>query len=191
AIRVVVYWTIPHRPESVFHLHRTCGVIFFPCHEARTEHRDKARARGRREPKRCLKLVNPKASHGPFRSFLDLPGIFGRILTSRGFRPYLDMYKGSCRCLTIQRHGAACRKPGTRERTSFHRKGMGPAPSGRANGMSQASQSFLDFSEWFWVFPSLIDFYGYACHLSACFDFSAICWHFPRIPNGYSYNFLK
>ncbi|MQM02743.1 hypothetical protein Taro_035511 [Colocasia esculenta] len=27
------------------------------------------------------------------RSFLDLLWIFGRILTSRGFRPYLDMYK--------------------------------------------------------------------------------------------------
>ncbi|MQL77897.1 hypothetical protein Taro_010314 [Colocasia esculenta] len=50
------------------------------------------------------------------------------------------MYKGYCRYLTIPRLGAACRKPGPGERTSFHRNGVGPAPPGRANGMSQASR---------------------------------------------------
>ncbi|MQL87521.1 hypothetical protein Taro_020062 [Colocasia esculenta] len=42
---------------------------------------------------RCSKLVNPKTIHGDLRSFLDLPRISGRILTSQGFQPYFDMYK--------------------------------------------------------------------------------------------------
>ncbi|MQL90836.1 hypothetical protein Taro_023438 [Colocasia esculenta] len=90
---------------------------------------------------RCSKLVNLEAIHGALQSFLDLPGLFGCILTSRGFRPYLDMYKGSCRYLTIPRLGTACCKLGPGERTSIHRKGMGPAPQRHANGMSQASRS--------------------------------------------------
>ncbi|MQL85629.1 hypothetical protein Taro_018160 [Colocasia esculenta] len=123
----------------------------------------------------CSKLVNLEAIHGALRSFLDLPGILDHILTFRDFPPYLDMYKGSCRYLTVRGLGAACRKPGSGERTSFHRKGIGPAPPGRANGMSQASRLFLDFSEWFRVFPSLVDFSGYSCHLSAYLDFFVIC----------------
>ncbi|MQL75327.1 hypothetical protein Taro_007705, partial [Colocasia esculenta] len=59
------------------------------------------------------------------------------------------MSKGFCRYLTIPRHGVACHKPSPGERTPFHRSGLGPAPLGRANGMSQTSQSFLDFSEQF------------------------------------------
>ncbi|MQL74453.1 hypothetical protein Taro_006816 [Colocasia esculenta] len=103
----------------------------------------RARADDRRSElgERCSKLVNPEAIHEDLRSFLDLPGIFGRILTSRGFRPYLDMYKGSYRYLTIPRLGVACRKPGPGERTSFHRSDMGPAPPGRANGMRQDSRN--------------------------------------------------
>ncbi|MQM18369.1 hypothetical protein Taro_051358, partial [Colocasia esculenta] len=59
----------------------------------RTEYEDGARADDE-NLERCSKLVNPEAIHGALQSFLDLPGIFGRILNSRGFRrPYLDMYK--------------------------------------------------------------------------------------------------
>ncbi|MQL86110.1 hypothetical protein Taro_018648, partial [Colocasia esculenta] len=86
------------------------------------------------------------------------------------------MYRGSCRYLTIPRLGAACRKPGPGERTSFHRNSVGPAPSGRANGMSQASRSFLDFSERLWVFSSLIDFSRHFCHFLAFWDIPAIFW---------------
>ncbi|MQL93823.1 hypothetical protein Taro_026464 [Colocasia esculenta] len=97
------------------------------------------------EPDDGTSRVNPEAIHG----------LYGHFSTSRGFRPYLDSYKGPYRYLTIPRLGAACRKPGPGERTSFHRSSMGPTPPSRASGMSQASRSFLDFSEWF---------RGYSCN---------------------------
>ncbi|MQM17705.1 hypothetical protein Taro_050681 [Colocasia esculenta] len=65
------------------------------------------------------------------------------------------MHESSCRYLTIPRLGAACRKPGPGERTPFHRNNVGSAPPSRANGMRQASWSFLDFSERLRVFLQL------------------------------------
>ncbi|MQL68975.1 hypothetical protein Taro_001256 [Colocasia esculenta] len=85
----------------------------FDCKQRRPvgERRYPAREDPTPPPTGCSKLVNPEAIHGALRSFLDLPRIFDRILTSRGFRSYLDMYKGSCRYLTIPRLRAACQFP--------------------------------------------------------------------------------
>ncbi|MQL75264.1 hypothetical protein Taro_007600, partial [Colocasia esculenta] len=71
------------------------------------------------------------------------PRIFGHILTSRGFRPYLDIY--SCHLSACLGFSAICWrflrtsnvvgfKSHPRERTPLHRSGVGPAPSGWTKG---------------------------------------------------------
>ncbi|MQM12645.1 hypothetical protein Taro_045566 [Colocasia esculenta] len=58
----------------------------------------------------------------------------------------------------------------------FHRNGVGPAPPGRTNGMSQASWSFVHFSERLRIFSSLIDFPRYFFRFMAFWDIPTVFW---------------
>ncbi|MQL78135.1 hypothetical protein Taro_010568 [Colocasia esculenta] len=102
----------------------------------------------------CSKLVNPESIHGTLRSFLDLPRIFGRILTSRGFQPYLDII-----------HNVVGFKSHPGERTPLHRNGMGPASPGWTKGMNHRTISVIfpaagTYPQFFWTTGRLCNFLG-------------------------------
>ncbi|MQL83108.1 hypothetical protein Taro_015594 [Colocasia esculenta] len=80
----------------------------------------------------------------PRKKFQELPPKDSQLMMDAVLSTNTEL-----RYLAMQGLGVACRKLGPGEHTLFHRSGVGPAPPGRAKGMSQASQSFLDFSEWF------------------------------------------
>ncbi|MQL95090.1 hypothetical protein Taro_027753 [Colocasia esculenta] len=114
---------------------------------------------------RCSKLVNPEAIHGALRSFLDLPGISGRILTSRNFRPCLDMC--FCRFLICLDILAISRLT----RTSLSFPGFLGHPCRflafwDIPAISWFSRTSLPFS----------GFLGHSCHFLAFSDISVVFW---------------